>query len=150
MPLRLPSISCGNPSPFLDASLAVDPASRRKARVAELQGVENISAHHELRFLGDEVGRVVLAIGGKRFSSLDNVRPSEFSHMLRLSYTRPVCFGTVGTRRYWRFQGRWFWDNQSLSTQQVGALIVTIEQRRQADARRARPPAPRRVPKSDL
>ena len=50
----------------------------------------------------------------------------------------PVSFVSLGERTYWRFGDRWFWDNEDLTDDQVYALIVTREQRRQASINRAK------------
>jgi 5-methylcytosine-specific restriction endonuclease McrA len=79
---------------------------------------------------------VVLA-GRKRFRVGTKSHKSTFSRMLQRSESYPVSFATVGERRYWRFGDRWFWDNEGLSADQVQALLVTRDQRRQASISRA-------------
>ena len=57
--------------------------------------------------------------------------------MIQRSQTYPVFFMRSGDRSYWRFGDRWFWDNEGLSSEQVHALLVTRDQRREASIRRA-------------
>jgi len=47
----------------------------------------------------------------------------------KLNATMPVLVGQVGERRYWLFQGRYYWDNDGLDGDQVHALLVTRQQR---------------------
>jgi len=57
--------------------------------------------------------------------------------MITLSQSYPVCFIRTGERAYWLFAGRWFWDNEGLAADQVHALLLTRDQRRQGTIRRA-------------
>jgi hypothetical protein len=57
--------------------------------------------------------------------------------MFERSDNQPAFLIAVGERRYWRFDGRWFWDNERLSADEVLALLVTRDQRRKASINRA-------------
>jgi hypothetical protein len=50
---------------------------------------------------------------------------------------QPVQFGSVKERNYWRFEGRWYVDNEDLSADEVRALLITRERRRRATINRA-------------
>jgi 5-methylcytosine-specific restriction endonuclease McrA len=50
----------------------------------------------------------------------------------------PVCVGSVGERGYWLFRGRWYWDNDDLTADEIYALIVSKDQRNRQRINRAR------------
>lgn len=105
-----------------------------------LQRAENVMVFHERRFLGLFTGRghVVVVVGRKQFRVGTKSHKSEFARMFQRSFTYPVCFVVTGERKYWKFGDRWFWDNEGLSADQVHALLVTRDQRRQASISRAK------------
>jgi hypothetical protein len=83
-------------------------------------------------------GYVVVVAGRKRFRVGTSSHKNEFAQMWLQSSSSPVCFAVTGERTYWRFEDRWFWDNEGLDADEVYALIVTRDQRRQASINRAR------------
>lgn len=48
-----------------------------------------------------------------------------------------MCLLEVGARRYWRFEGAWFSENEGLTQDEVRALLVTREHQRRAAIQRA-------------
>jgi 5-methylcytosine-specific restriction endonuclease McrA len=104
-----------------------------------LQRVENVYAYHERRRLGHLTGNghVVVVLGKKRLPLTQKSHRSEFWQMITKAESFPVCFMVYGERGYWKYGDRWFWDNEALTADQVHALIVTRDQRRQATISRA-------------
>jgi 5-methylcytosine-specific restriction endonuclease McrA len=104
-----------------------------------LQRVENVQTFHERGALGlfTGNGHVVVHAGRKRFVVGTKSHKSEFAQMLQRSSTWPVCFVVAGERQYWRFEDRWFWDNENLNDDEVHALIATRDQRRRNSISRA-------------
>lgn len=105
-----------------------------------LQRIENVSTLHERTFWGLFTGKghVVVVVGRKRFRVMEKTHKNDFYADVARSQTYPVCFVRSGERAYWCFADRWFWDNEDLDDEQVHALIVTRDQRRQASINRAK------------
>jgi 5-methylcytosine-specific restriction endonuclease McrA len=103
-----------------------------------LQRAENVSVFLQrgLYSLLTGTGRLTLVVGRKQFL-VERCPKQRFAWLLQQSLATPVCFGGVGERSYWRFRDRWYWDNEDLTENQVYALIVTRDQRRQASISRA-------------
>lgn len=101
-----------------------------------LRRVENVDVSHRAGFFTNK-GLVTLHVGRKQHRTIANVHRSEYDQMLGHTAGYPVCFGQVGERSYWLFQGRWHWDNDGLSADQVYALLVTRDQRNQQRINRA-------------
>ena len=80
---------------------------------------------------------VVVTIGRHPYRVPGRSSRQQFWAVVGHSETFPVCFIAVKERSYWRFNGRWFWDNEGLTAEQVHALIVTRDQSRQATINRA-------------
>ena len=104
-----------------------------------LQRLENVKTFHERTFFGvlTGAGHVVVVTGRKRYVVPHKTHKTVFAQMWERSFEYPVSFMSVGERTYWRFGDRWFWDNEDLTADQVYALIVTRDQRRQASINRA-------------
>ena len=98
-------------------------------------------------------GYVTVAIGRDTYRRPGRVRKAAWRQMVALSDgEQAVQFIEVGERRYWRFDGRWYWDNEDLSAGEVRALLVARGQARRAQISRAQtlasmsaPPAPARA-----
>jgi len=104
-----------------------------------LRRVEDTFADHERRGFGHLTGNgyVIVVVGRKRMRVNPKMHRSEFDQMVQRSWDYPVCFAALGERQYWRFGDRWFWDNEALSPDEVYALLVTRDQRRDASIKRA-------------
>lgn len=104
-----------------------------------LRRIENVSATWHRGFLGlfTGNGRLRVKAGRTRFVAPGKYRKEEARQKATLSQTRPESYGTVNEREYWRFEDRWYWDNDGLSSEEVYALLVTREQRRRATINRA-------------
>jgi hypothetical protein len=100
-----------------------------------LQRVENVSISFQPGFFKSK-GRYVVATGRQSVTS-QKIDRAVFSQMLTNSATYPVRFARFGERVYWCFNGRWFWENENLSDDQVHALLHTRDQRRLASINRA-------------
>ena len=130
--------------PWFDPSGACTIAPVRLARFDlregnVLQRLENAGVYHDRGFFGHFTGRgrVVVVVGRKSYKVDKKTHKRQFSAMIQRSQTYPVFFMRSGDRSYWRFGDRWFWDNEGLSSEQVHALLVTRDQRREASIRRA-------------
>ena len=103
-----------------------------------LREVKSVNATFQEQSFGSGGGHVELVVGMKRYRSFYKIRRAEFLQMVRRSKTFPVPFGYAGSRRYWRFANRWFWEDEGLGAEQLRTLVVLADRRRQAAARRAR------------
>jgi len=82
-------------------------------------------------------GPVTLQIGSKAYITIAKIHRNDYQRMLDYSAHHPICFGRVDDRTYWLFRNRWHWDNDGLTSEQVNALLVTRDQRNQAQINRA-------------
>jgi hypothetical protein len=58
---------------------------------------------------------MVLQIGKKRVIAQNKTHKTTFADMCHRSHTYPVGFVGIGEPRYWRFENRWYWDNEDLN-----------------------------------
>ncbi len=65
------------------------------------------------------------------------VHASEFASRKAQQATFPVQWARIGDRSYYEFQGKFYWDNDDLTPQQVHALLVTRNQAQQRRIERA-------------
>jgi len=98
-----------------------------------------VTAFHERGFFGlfTGNGHLVVMVGRKRYALAETSHRTKFEQMVEQSRSYPVLFMIAGERAYWRFGDRWFWENEELDAEQVYALIITWDQRRQASINRA-------------
>ena len=102
-----------------------------------LRRVENVRiAHKPGMFTGKgwltiSVGREFLRIGNAK------VHKSEVFARRQQTATFPVRWARIGERTYYEFQGKFYWDNDDLTTEQVHALLVTRGQQQQRRIDRA-------------
>jgi HNH endonuclease len=117
-----------------------------------LRRAENVYVSHRLITPGDfrkrrerreerrrpeRHGPVVLTVGREHTIVIPDIPETQFQTLLAQAADYPVWFGRMGERQYWLFAGRWHWDNDGLTPEQVYALLVTKEQRNQARISRA-------------
>ncbi len=62
---------------------------------------------------------------------------SEANLQREASAALPVRSARVGERTYYRFEDKWFWDNDDLTADEVHALLVTRQHRETARIERA-------------
>src|SRR5579875_2662782 len=83
-------------------------------------------------------GYVTVHIGRKPYRRPGGVPRKAWDQMVAISNgDRAVPFISIGERRYWRFEGRWFYDNEDLNEAEIRALLVTRRHLRRATINRA-------------
>jgi len=100
-----------------------------------LRRAENVNVTNQPNFLTGK-GPVHLRVGNRSYL-MNKMHKDEFQYWKTRATQYPVCFGRIAERRYWLFQGKWHWDNDGLTPEQVHALLVTKEQRTQQRINRA-------------
>jgi 5-methylcytosine-specific restriction endonuclease McrA len=65
------------------------------------------------------------------------IHRNDYQQLRELQRRYPVQVVVVNGRTYWQFRGKYYWDNDNLSADQVYALLVTREQREQRRIERA-------------
>lgn len=101
-----------------------------------LRRAENVGVTHRQGLFTNK-GPMTLHVGRQSYVMIPKLPVEQYRQMLASSAGLPVLFGTVGARAYWLFEGKWFWDNDGLTADEVYAVLVTRGQRRQAQIDRA-------------
>jgi hypothetical protein len=99
-----------------------------------LRRTENAQVFYRRDLWGLLTGRykILLQIGKQEHLSAKRVSKAEFRQMEATSQQTPVLYMRLGERTYWRFAGRWHYDNEGLDQAAVHAVLVTRAMR-QAD-----------------
>lgn len=81
------------------------------------------------------------------------IRPADYHHMLSSQWQEPVPVARYGTRRWWMFEGRFYWEAAGYTAADVMALVRDKERRERTRLDRAHQalrleqrPRPRRAP----
>lgn len=77
------------------------------------------------------LGRRLVQLSRKRLTKQERL---DFD---RYQASYPTFLAVVDGRAYWLFRGRFFWDNERLTPEQVHAVLVTRDQRNQRQVDRA-------------
>lgn len=102
-----------------------------------LRRAENVRVSHQA-FIFTGKGWLVVTIGKKPFRVGDKkVHKTEVAQRRHSAATFPVRWCRIGDRTYYEFQGKFYWDNDDLTAEQVHALLVTRQQRQQRTIDRA-------------
>ncbi len=101
-----------------------------------LRRAENVVVSHKAGLFTGK-GLVTIVIGRKVMQVAGRIHKSEFAAQKAQQATFPVQWARVGDRSYYEFQGKFYWDNDDLTPQQVHALLVTRQQAQQRRVERA-------------
>jgi len=122
-----------------------------------LRRAENVNLSHQAgAFTGK--GWLMITVGKNRYR-ITRVHRDAVAASETASQTWPIRCARIGDRTYYKFQGKFYWDNDDLSPDQVHALLVTRQQREAQRIDRAqavvaigerRPPLQRGVIADDL
>ena len=105
-----------------------------------LRRLENVSATWQrgLAWLFTGKGYVTVRVGRQAYRRPGGVAKQEWNRWVGVSDAdQPVSFISVGERRYWRFEGRWYADNEDLTAEEVRALLITRGHVRRSQINRA-------------
>jgi 5-methylcytosine-specific restriction endonuclease McrA len=102
-----------------------------------LRRAENVTMIHR-RGLFTRKGPVILSVGRQAYTTFGKMHQDAYRAMVEASAWQPVHCGTIGARQYWLYTGRWFYDNEGLTVDQVHALLITRDQRNQTTINRAK------------
>lgn len=94
-----------------------------------LRKAENVTLNHRVGFW-KKTAPATLSVGQKNFR-IGNMTGAEFDGLQDRQLHRPAAITVVGGRKYWQFRNRFYWEDEGLSSDQVHALLVTRDQRRQ-------------------
>jgi 5-methylcytosine-specific restriction endonuclease McrA len=101
-----------------------------------LRRAENVTISHQPNWLTGN-GWEVVCVGRKVYHSINKVHRDDFARTMQQQLRYPVVVLRLGERTYWMFQDRFYWENEDLTAEQVYALIVTKQQRRDRQIRTA-------------
>lgn len=101
-----------------------------------LRRAENVYVVHKPGFFSRK-GFVTIVIGNKATQIGRKRSAAEFAHHKAAQAFSPVHWTTIGDRNYYEFQGKFYWDNDGLTVQQVHALLSARLQAQQRKLDRA-------------
>ncbi len=96
---------------------------------------ENVALVHSPGLLTGR-GWLMLTVGRKTYR-IAKVRRDDVRRSEQASETWPIRCARIGDRTYYKFKGKFYWDNDDLTPDQVHALLVTQQQRQAARIDRA-------------
>src|SRR3954467_4387006 len=79
--------------------------------------------------------RYVLCVG--KVHSMKGIKPAQLAEARVLQETQAVTVGLRGDRRYWWCHGRFYWEDEGLSAEDVYALVYERERRKERQLGRA-------------
>lgn len=97
-------------------------------------GATLLRRERKLEFARDTYGfghRATMQVGKSK------VHKSEIAQRWATQREFPVRWARIGDRSYYQFQGKFYWDNDDLTPNQVHALLVTRQQAQQRRVERA-------------
>ncbi|GAA2857769.1 HNH endonuclease signature motif containing protein [Paenarthrobacter ilicis] len=100
-----------------------------------LRTAENVSLYHQPGFWTGK-GPAILTVGRNSYR-LSKFSKQEFADIQVRQMNQPVAITSIGERRYWQFQHRFYWENEGLRSGEIRALLVVKNQRRQQQIDRA-------------
>ncbi|MST32702.1 hypothetical protein GHK86_08205 [Acidimicrobiaceae bacterium USS-CC1] len=83
-------------------------------------------------------GAAIFRVGRKGYHHLANMTRAEWDAWAAQPEDEPVRLAKVGALGYWRYQGRWYVEDENLTGADLRSLIVTQDQLRKARLNRAR------------
>ncbi len=101
-----------------------------------LRRAENVRIYHKASFFTGK-GMLTLFLGPTQYQ-IARIHRDEFASMTREQVESPVSVASVKDRTYWWFQDRFYWENDSLTEDDVYALLVTRQQRQRQHLDRAK------------
>ena len=92
-----------------------------------LRRVENVQVFYKRDFWGLCLGKykILLCVGKREHLSAVRTTLDFFRALEARSAEAPVRYMTNGDRAYWRYDGKWYTDNDGLDSEQVHAVLVT-------------------------
>jgi hypothetical protein len=113
-----------------------------------LKRIENVQAYYQRDLVGLVSGnyRIGIQIGRKEHLTATRVDRDTWQQMKTESQQTPIRYAKIGERTYWRYQDRWYADNEDLTTDEVHALLTTRDANRRATINRAQTMAAMQAP----
>ena len=94
-----------------------------------LRRCENVHIEFHRRLTSKEGSAVLFMSKTNSYRPFPRITREDYDQMIADSETYPVAFGQTDDRTYWLYAGRWYWDNDDLTADQVHALLVTRRDR---------------------
>jgi 5-methylcytosine-specific restriction endonuclease McrA len=96
---------------------------------------ENVSLSFVPNFITRR-GWLTVTVGRSAYRTA-RLRQQDVDQMSLGQHRFPIFLLTVGERSYWRFQDKFYWDNDGLDADQIHALLTVRQQRQQQHIERA-------------
>lgn len=111
-----------------------------------LRRVENVflrvgwyGEHDRLSFFEIFPGYLFVIIGGEEFRTSDKSwSESKFRKLKKSLDSFPEALLRNDEKTLWGFQGRWYWDNEDLTAEEVFAVLTARAERRKQSIERAK------------
>ncbi|MSS00250.1 HNH endonuclease [Arthrobacter sp. BL-252-APC-1A] len=100
-----------------------------------LRRAENVTFSHRRSFWTSN-GPAVITVGRKSYE-LRRISEREFLNHHERQRQYPKLVARIGTRRYWHYQDRFYWESEELNADQVYALITSKAHRQRQQVERA-------------
>lgn len=94
-----------------------------------VRNADNVRIGHRPGIFGGK-GYVILWVGNKEYRLVKHTK-KEFSNFLNHQLQVPVALKTIKGRKCWIFENRFYWENEGLARDEIHALLVTRQRRRQ-------------------
>lgn len=101
-----------------------------------LRKAENVSLYHQPGFWTGK-GPAILQVGRNSYR-LSKFTKQEWADAQERQLQNPIAITSIGDRRYWQFENRFYWENEGLRSMEIKALLIVKNQRRQQQIDRAK------------
>lgn len=100
-----------------------------------LRRAEGVTLNHRPS-IWTGAGPVEMTVGRKTYV-VGKLTKEQFLQGETLQWQYPVLIARIAERIYWKFENKFYWENDGLTVEQVHALLVTKEQRKRQHIERA-------------
>jgi hypothetical protein len=101
-----------------------------------LRRADNVTFNHRPGFWTGK-GPTALAVG-KKVYLLGRMTRQEWRGRQEHQRQHPMPLATIAGRRYWKFQDKYYWENDGLTSEEIYALLYSREQSNRQRIDRAR------------
>lgn len=101
-----------------------------------LRRAENVSMSYRRKLFSTYGGYIQVGIGRNQYR-VTGFSPTDYDDIEDLQHDYPFLVIRLGGKTYWRFDDRFYWETESLTDEQVHALLVAEQERERGRLERA-------------